>query len=91
MDLTVLFIVAVAILGIINAVVQVVKTSFKLANQYVPIVSVAVGILIGIAVWPVTEYSLYTMALAGLIGGLAACGTFDLTKVVKGGTNDKTN
>lgn len=84
MDLTVLFVVAVAILGIINAVVQVVKTSFKLANQYVPIVSVAVGILIGIAVWPITEYSLYTMALAGLIGGLAACGTFDLTKVVKG-------
>ena len=83
MDLTVLFVVALAILGIINAVVQAVKTSFKLANQYVPIVSVAVGILIGIAVWPLTEYSLYTMALAGMIGGLAACGTFDLTKVVK--------
>ena len=72
MDLTVLFVVAVAILGIINAVVQVVKTSFKLANQYVPIVSVAVGILIGIAVWPITDYSLYIMALAGAIGGLAS-------------------
>ena len=83
MDLTVLFVVAVAILGIINALVQTVKTSFKLANQYVPIVSVVVGILIGIAVWPLTEYSLYTMALAGMIGGLTACGTFDLTKVVK--------
>ena len=85
MDLTVLFVVALAILGIINALVQVIKTSFKLANQYVPIVSVAVGILIGIAVWPLTEYSLYTMALAGMIGGLTACGTFDLTKVVKVG------
>ena len=84
MDLTVLFVVALAILSIINALVQVIKTSFKLANQYVPIVSVAVGILIGIAVSPLTEYSLYTMALAGMIGGLASCGTFDLTKVVKG-------
>ena len=85
MDLTVLFVVALAILSIINALVQVIKTSFKLANQYVPIVSVAVGILIGIAVWPLTEYSLYTMTLAGMIGGLTACGTFDLTKVVKVG------
>ena len=84
MDLTVLFVVAIAILGIINAFVQVVKTSFTLANQYVPIVSVAVGILIGIAVWPITEYSLYIMVLAGAIGGLAACGMFDLTKIVKG-------
>ena len=55
MELTVLFVVAVAILGIINALIQVVKTSFKLANQYVPIVSVEVGILIGIAVQPVTS------------------------------------
>mgnify|MGYP003194464294 CR=1 FL=1 len=84
MDFTPLFIAAIAILGFINAFVQVVKTTFKLANQYVPIVSVAIGILIGIAVWPITEYSLYTMALAGTIGGLAACGTFDLTKAVKG-------
>ncbi|WP_431030359.1 hypothetical protein [Lysinibacillus sp. LZ02] len=85
MDLTVLFVVAIAILGIIKAFVQVVKITFKLANQYVPIVSVAVDILIGIAVWPITEYSIYIMALGGAMGGLTACGTFDFTKVVKSG------
>lgn len=84
MDLTLLFVVAAMILGIINAFVQVVKTTFKIANHYVPIVSVAVGIFIGIVIQPITEYSLYIMILAGAIGGLAACGSFDLTKVVKG-------
>lgn len=83
MDLSVLFIIAIAILGIINGVVQVLKKSFKIAARFIPIVSVTVGILIGLIIQPLTDYSLYTMALGGLIGGLAACGTFDLTKVTK--------
>ena len=82
MDLTLLFIIAVAILGIINGIVQVIKKFFKVAARYIPVVSVSVGILTGLLIQPLTEYSLYTMAIAGLIGGLAACGTFDLSKVV---------
>lgn len=84
MDLSVLFVIALAIVGLISAIVQVLKTSFKIAKRFVPIVSMAVGILFGIVIQPITEFNLYTMALAGLIGGLAASGAFDLTKVVKG-------
>lgn len=81
MDLTLLFIIAVAILGIINGIVQVIKKAFKVAARYIPVVSVSVGILTGVLIQPLTDYNLYTMAIGGLIGGLAACGTFDLSKV----------
>lgn len=85
MDLTTLFIIALAIVGLITALVQVLKTTLNLTKRYVPIVSIAVGILFGLLLQPLTEYNIYTMAVAGLIGGLAASGAFDLSKVVKGG------
>lgn len=84
MDLSILFVIALAITSLITAIVQVLKTSFKIAKRLVPIVSVTVGILFGLLLQPLTDYNLYTMALAGLIGGLAASGAFDLTKIAKG-------
>ena len=83
MDLTTLFIIALAIVGLITALVQVLKTTLNLKKRYVPIVSLAVGILFGLLLQPLTDHNFYTMAVAGLIGGLTASGTFDLTKVVK--------
>lgn len=83
MDLTPLFFIALAIVGLITALVQVLKTTLKLATRYVPIVSVAVGILFGLLLQPLTDYNIYMMAVAGLFGGLAASGAFDLSKVVK--------
>ena len=92
MDLSILFVIALAIMGLITAIVQVLKTSFNITKRFLPIVSVTVGILFGLLLQPITEFSLYTMALAGLIGGLAASGAFDLTKALKvGGSHDKTN
>lgn len=80
MDLSVIFIIAVALLAIITAVVEVVKKTFKIKARYLPITSVVVGILVAILIWPLTEYTLYLMVVAGIIGGLAASGTFDLLK-----------
>lgn len=84
MDLTTLFIIALAIVGLITALVQVLKTTLNLTKRFVPIVSIAVGILFGLLLQPLTDYNIYMMAVAGLIGGLAASGAFDLSKVVKG-------
>lgn len=83
MDLTTLFTIALVIVGLITALVQVLKTTLNLTKRYVPIVSIAVGILFGILLQPLTDYNVYMMAVAGLIGGLAACGAFDLSKAVK--------
>ncbi|MCH7321801.1 hypothetical protein LZ480_07825 [Solibacillus sp. MA9] len=84
MDLTTLFIIALTIVGLITALVQVLKTTLNLTKRYIPIVSLAVGILFGVLLQPLTVYSIYTMAVAGFIGGLAASGAFDLVKVTKG-------
>ena len=82
MDLTLIFIIAVALLAIITAVVEVVKKTFNVNTRYLPITSIVVGIFVAILVWPLTEYSLYMMVVSGIIAGLTSSGTFDLVKAV---------
>ncbi|MEK4494508.1 hypothetical protein [Ureibacillus sp. FSL W8-0352] len=69
MDLTVIFVIAVVLVSIISAVVEVCKKTFNIKTRYLPITSVVVGIFVAILVWPLTNYSLYLMIVAGIIGG----------------------
>ncbi|MER1999516.1 MAG: holin [Lysinibacillus sp.] len=85
MNLFTVFIVAAAIVAIISAVTEVIKKTEKVSNRYMPIVSIAVGIFVGLALWPLTTYHWYLMTVAGVIAGLTASGTFDLAKVIKQG------
>lgn len=85
MDLTILFIIGAALVAIVTAVVEVAKKTFKIKARYLPITSVVIGIFVAILVWPLTEYSLYVMIVAGIIGGLTASGSFDLAKAMKKG------
>lgn len=80
MDLSLIFVIAVALLAIITGFVEIVKKTFNISSRYLPITSVVVGIFVAIVVWPLTDYSLYIMIVAGLIGGLASSGAFDLVK-----------
>lgn len=80
MDLSVIFIIAMALLVVITAVVEVMKRTFNIKARYLPITSIVVGIFVSILVWPLTDYSLYLMIVAGIIGGLASSGAFDLVK-----------
>lgn len=80
MDLSLIFIIAVALLAIITAVVEVVKRTFNINSRYLPITSIVIGIFVAILIWPLTEYSLYLMIVAGVVAGLASSGTFDLFK-----------
>lgn len=80
MDLSVIFIIAIALLAVITAVVEVAKKTFNISSRYLPITSIVVGIFVAILIWPLTDYSLYLMVVAGIIGGLASSGTFDLVK-----------
>jgi len=45
-----------------------------------PITSVVIGIFIGLVCWPLSEYPVYIMLIAGFVAGLTASGTFDLLK-----------
>ncbi|MER1958215.1 MAG: holin [Solibacillus sp.] len=82
MDLTGLILVALTLVAIVTAVVEVVKRTFTIKAQFLPITSIVVGIFIALIVWPLSEYELYYMLIVGLIAGLAASGTFDALKAV---------
>ena len=83
MDLTNIFMIAMVMVAIVLAVAEVLKKTFNLNTQYMPITSVVIGIFIGLVLWPLSEYPVYVMLMAGLIAGLTASGTFDLLKTAK--------
>ncbi|WGT38107.1 hypothetical protein QH639_20125 [Lysinibacillus sp. 1 U-2021] len=83
MDLTNIFMIAMMMVAIVLAVAEVLKKTFKLNAQYMPITSVVIGIFIGLGLWPLTDYPVYIMLIAGFIAGLTASGTFDLLKAAK--------
>ena len=78
MDLTNIFMIAMMMVAIVLAVAEVLKKTFKLNAQYMPITSVVIGIFIGLVLWPLAEFPLYVMLISGFIAGLTASGTFDL-------------
>lgn len=75
--------IAMIMVAIVLAVTEVLKKTFKLNTQYMPITSVVIGIFIGLVLWPLAEFPLYVMLISGFIAGLTASGTFDLLKVAK--------
>ncbi|MEK8198320.1 hypothetical protein [Lysinibacillus sp. FSL M8-0134] len=83
MDLTNIFTVAAIMVAIVLAVSEILKKTFNLNTQYMPITSVVIGIFIGLVLWPLAEYPVYVMLMAGFIAGLTASGTFDLLKAAK--------
>ncbi|MFA1738423.1 holin [Lysinibacillus fusiformis] len=83
MDLTNIFMIAMVMVAIVLAVAEVFKKTFNLNTKYMPITSVVIGIFIGLVLWPLSEYPMYIMLIAGFIAGLSASGTFDLLKAAK--------
>ncbi|MEY2354836.1 hypothetical protein AB0Y38_11500 [Lysinibacillus capsici] len=83
MDLTNIFMIAIGMVAIVLAVAEILKKTFNLNTQYMPITSVVIGIFIGLVLWPLAEYPMYVMLMAGFIAGLTASGTFDLLKAAK--------
>lgn len=78
MDLSTLLLIASSIVAVITGVTEVLKRSFGVSTRFVPVISIAVGIAVGIALQPVSQFNLYTMILSGFLAGLSSCGLFDL-------------
>ncbi|MFJ7646881.1 hypothetical protein ACIQ1H_04995 [Lysinibacillus sp. NPDC097279] len=83
MDLTNIFTLAAIMVAIVLAISEVLKKTFKINTKYMPITSVVIGIFIGLIFWPLSEYPVYVMLIAGFVAGLTASGTFDLLKASK--------
>lgn len=83
MDFTNIFMIAMVMVAIVLAVAEVLKKTLNINAQYMPIMSVMIGIFIGFILWPLSNYPVYVMLIAGFIAGLTASGTFDLLKAAK--------
>ena len=75
--------IAMVMVAIVLAVAEVLKKTFKINTQFMPITSVVIGIFIGLVFTPLSDYPVYVMFIAGFIAGLTASGTFDLLKAAK--------
>lgn len=68
---------ATLISPIILALVELVKNTVKMPKNYVPLVAVIVGLLVGFAAQPFTELDLVLRLWAGGLAGLSATGLFE--------------
>lgn len=81
---------AVAVVPIIVAIVQALKMTGKLPNKFAPLVSIAVGILVGFIFRHDTQ-NLSQTILAGVIYGLSASGLYSGIKTTAHATPSDTD
>lgn len=62
----------------VMALVQLVKRSVKLPRNFVPLVGLALGLLVGAVSFPFTNMDLIMRLWAGGLAGLSATGLFEL-------------
>lgn len=80
---------ATLISPIILALVEVVKQTVNFKKNFIPLIAVAVGLLVGAASQPFTDLDLTLRLWAGGLSGLASTGLFELFTTSKGTTKDK--
>lgn len=71
-------ILATIILPIVLAFVELVKRTFDIPKNLLPLIALVVGLLIGVAASPFTDLELILRLWAGAFAGLAATGLFEL-------------
>lgn len=62
----------------VMSIVQLVKTALNINKNFVPVVGVLVGLLIGVVAYPFTDMDLVLRLWSGGLAGLSATGLFEL-------------
>lgn len=65
---------------VLSPLVQVIKVSFQPNERLVPIISIIMGLLIGLVAYPFSDMTLILRLWAGGIAGLMAVGLFETGK-----------
>jgi hypothetical protein len=71
---------------IILALMELVKKTVKFPKNYVPLVALVIGLVVGYAAQPFTELDLVLRLWGGGLAGLSATGLFELAKKTDGYT-----
>lgn len=74
---------------IVSALIQLVKKTVNVEKNYIPLISLLIGILLGIFAYPFTSLELVSRIWAGGVAGLAATGLFEMVKRRSGYSKDK--
>lgn len=69
---------------VITGLIQIIKQSNKVNNQYLPLVAIVVGVLFGGIYAYLFNETIPEYLLGGLISGLGAVGIYQTTQVPKG-------
>ena len=73
--------VAVILAPITTGIIEVVKQTLNINNQYLPILSLLVGIAIAVLIALGTGQDVAQFVLVGIVGGLSASGLYDQVKI----------
>jgi len=73
--------VAVILAPITTGIIEAVKQTANIDKQYLPILSLLVGILVAVLIALGTDQDLVQFVLVGIIGGLGASGLYDQTQI----------
>lgn len=63
---------------IILALIELLKRTAKIPNNFIPLIAFAVGIFIGFVAYPFTDLAVDLRLWAGGLAGLASTGLFEL-------------
>lgn len=66
--------------------VQFVKKTVNVPNNFLPVIGLVIGLLIGVVAYPFTELDLTLRFWAGGLAGLSATGLFELAFSKRNGT-----
>ena len=69
---------ATVLLPIVTALVELVKKTVKLPKNYLPLISVILGLIVGAVAYPFTDFELVLRLWAGGLAGLAGTGLFEI-------------
>lgn len=90
-----MLVVATVLAVLVLALTQVGITTFKIKKRFKPVLSLVLGLVLGVAAMSLVDIELPTALWLGGIAGLVASGAYDNAKTViskyKGGNKDDSN
>lgn len=77
---------ATVIAPVTTGLIEVFKQAFNLKKNYIPLIGVLIGLVIGFLAAPISDIDLYLRLWAGGLSGLSASGLYELTSKREGTT-----